>query len=123
VTASSASFESGKIIFAQGDPGFTAYIVRQGKVLIKRDNEGTSSVIATRGPGEMIGEMALVSGARRSATAVAATDCVLTLLHRPDIERRVDESDPILRIILLTAFERLREIAEKHNGYATQARR
>lgn len=115
VSAFSTSFAQGQTIFAQGDQGFTAYVVRKGKVVISRDDGGGPSVIATRGPGELIGEMALVSGARRSASAVAASDCVLTLLHRPDIERRMDEADPILKLLLLTSFERLREIAAKSN--------
>lgn len=117
MSAFSTSFAQGQTIFAQGDQGFTAYVVRKGKVVISCDNGAGPAIVATRGPGEMIGEMALVSGARRSASAIAASDCVLTLLHRPDIERRMDDADPILKMLLLTAFERLREIAAKADNY------
>lgn len=116
----SESFANGQTIFSQGDPGHVAYIVRKGKVVISSVRNSVSTPIATRGPGEIIGEMALVSGARRSATAKAATDCVLTALPKAEVDRRMDEADPVLKIILLTAFERLREIAARSDDYVAQ---
>jgi diguanylate cyclase len=113
----SEEFAFGQTIFTQGEPGHVAYVVRKGNVAISTMLNSVSTPIATRGPGEIIGEMALVSGARRSATAKAATDCVLTALPRAEVDRRMDEADPILKIILLTAFERLREAAARSDNY------
>ncbi len=116
---SSVSFTSGQTIFSQGEPGHIVYIVRKGRVVISTARNSVSTPLATRGPGELIGEMALVSGARRSATAKAATDCVLTALPKAEVDRRMDEADPVLKLILLTAFERLREMAARSNDYGT----
>lgn len=113
----SKSYSSGETIFYEGDPGFVAYFIRKGNVIISRKNAKGATVIATRGPGEVVGEMALVSGARRSATARAATDCVLKAVTKDEVCQRMDEADPILKILLLTAFERLRENAARTNDY------
>ena len=117
LSIASETFLYGQTIFSEGEPGHVAYIVRQGKVVICRQTASSVEVIATRGPGELIGEMALVSGARRSATAKAATDCVLAALPKSEVERRMAEADPVLKIILLTAFERLRENAARSDDY------
>ena len=111
------TFKLGQTIFAQGQAGSAAYIVRKGTVRIYRETEGGRATIALRRPGEVIGEMALVSGACRSATAVADSDCVLMVITRSAIEQRMESADPILKIILLTAYERLREFAERNDYY------
>ena len=118
--ASAEIYERGKTIFAQGEPGHFAYIVRKGKVAISCERDGVRTRIAARGPGELIGEMALASNARRSATAIAETDCVLMAIHKSEIDSRLDAADPILRLILLTAFERLREQAARAGYFIPQ---
>ena len=113
----SETYKQGQTIFAQGQAGSAAYIVRKGAVRIYRETESGRMTIALRRPGEVIGEMALVSGACRSATAMADSDCVLMVITRSEIEQRMETVDPILKIILLTAYERLREFAERNDYY------
>jgi CRP-like cAMP-binding protein len=76
--------------------------------------------IATLGPGEILGEMAVASGARRSATATAAADTVLTVLPKELIDQRLEAADPILKMLLLTAFERLRVLSVQANDYVVK---
>ncbi|MEL6298285.1 MAG: cyclic nucleotide-binding domain-containing protein [Pseudomonadota bacterium] len=102
---------AGEDIFRQGEAGHDAFIIRKGQVaILHRDARGQEAAIAFRGPGELIGEMALASRELRSATAQARTACILVALSRDEIEQRVAEADPILQIVLQTAFARLREI-------------
>ena len=110
---SAKAYERGATVFSQGEPGHVAYFIRKGSVAIFSECDGVRTRIAMRGPGAIIGEMALASDARRSATAVVETDCVLFQIHKLEIERLLKEADPILRLILLTAFERLREQAAR----------
>ena len=66
-------FPAGKTIFAEGELGEVMYAVVEGDVAIIFGDK----VINTHGPGEIFGEMALIDTKRRSATAVAKSDCKL----------------------------------------------
>jgi len=67
----------GKIIFAQGDVGDLMYVVVEGQAQIVIDGK----VMETVGSGGILGEMALIDDAPRSATAVAKTQCVLVPIN------------------------------------------
>ena len=110
-----ASFKCGARIFSEGEPGHITFIVRKGIVRISQIEDGVEQMIADCGPGNIIGEMAVVSDAHRSATAV--TDCVLSAIPKEEIDRRLEDADPILKILLLTSFERIRERAARRNYY------
>ena len=60
-------YESGQEIVRQGDTGVGAFIIRSGKVQIVQDRDGKEQVIATLGPGDVFGEMALLDEFPRSA--------------------------------------------------------
>ena len=107
----SATFRCGERIFSEGEAGHLTYIVRQGFVRLSRSEDGGPRLIAEIGPGHIIGEMAVISEAPRSATAIALTDCMLSVIPRLEIDRLLEEADPILKLLLLTAFERIRQHA------------
>ena len=66
-------FKAGETIFAQGDPAAELYVIQNGRVEIRLGNR----LLDTLGERSIFGEMALIDGAPRSATAVAATDVTL----------------------------------------------
>jgi CRP-like cAMP-binding protein len=68
-----ASFTAGQTIFKEGDWGDTMYVVRDGEVDVLIHDK----LIDTVGPGDIVGEMAIIDSRPRSATAVAKTDCQL----------------------------------------------
>ncbi len=70
-----------EIIFREGDPGKHMYVILDGGVEIrKRTGEKSSRTMITLKKGDIFGEMAVVEGKPRSATAIAATDCRLLRL-------------------------------------------
>jgi len=80
--------EEGQVIFAAGDPGREMYVVRTGSVDLRIGD----TVLETVGPGGILGELALVDPAPRSATAVAGVDCSLARITEEsfaDLVRRV----------------------------------
>ena len=78
-------------IFRQGDIADRVYIVRSGKVrLFRRDDEGLETDISEVGPGEIFGEIALITGEPRMADAVALEETRLLSLSKEQFE-------PILR--------------------------
>lgn len=65
-----ATFGAGEVIFAEGDKGDHMYVVRSGEIEIERDGK----VIEALSRGGIFGEMALIDGSPRSATARAKMD-------------------------------------------------
>jgi CRP/FNR family transcriptional regulator, cyclic AMP receptor protein len=63
----------GEIIFEEGSTGRELFVVLDGEVEIAKINGGRKTVIVTLGKGEFFGEMAVIDGSSRSATAIAAS--------------------------------------------------
>jgi CRP-like cAMP-binding protein len=78
-------FRRGETIFHQGDPGDAMFIVQAGSVRIvlpAPDGSG-DAILATMGPGAYFGELVLLDGAPRSASAVAVDATETLVLGRP----------------------------------------
>lgn len=65
-------FDADEVIFEEGSTGRELFVVLDGKVDIAKVAGGTRTVIVTLGKGEFFGEMAVIDGSARSATAIAA---------------------------------------------------
>jgi len=75
-------------LFRQNDPGDALYLVLRGSVAIMLDLPGGQTVmVRTMREGSIIGEMALYTGAARSASAVTREECVLLKLDKAAFER------------------------------------
>ena len=66
-------FDVDEVIFEEGSSGRELYVVLDGKVEITRVGSGRKTVLAALGKGEFFGEMAVIDGSSRSATAIAAS--------------------------------------------------
>jgi CRP/FNR family transcriptional regulator, cyclic AMP receptor protein len=65
-------FNVGDVIFEEGSTGRDLYVVLDGLVEIAKVNDSQKTVIVSLGKGEFFGEMAVIDGSSRSATAIAA---------------------------------------------------
>jgi predicted acylesterase/phospholipase RssA/CRP-like cAMP-binding protein len=103
----------GDILFRQGDPGDSLYIVISGRLEVVGDADGQSPrLLVTLGPGESVGEMALIDGENRSATVSATRDTQLAKLSQNDFGRLVAEHPkPILSAFLKQMSRRVRKQA------------
>src|SRR5687768_3323075 len=73
--------KAGEPIFWIGDPGEDFYIVQVGRVtLTYPDEQGKEITLASMGPGDFFGEISLLDGGPRTATARAQTDTILMSL-------------------------------------------
>jgi CRP-like cAMP-binding protein len=96
-----------EIIFQQGELGDALYIVLSGRVRIATtDNFGRERVLAFYGPGEFFGDMAVLTGEPRSATASASTDVRLLQLRKEDFDLLVTTSVGIMRGMMRVMVER-----------------
>ena len=106
----------GQVIFREGDQGDDAYIVEKGAVAISIQNGRRRKIIATLGPGEIFGEMALIANAPRSACAHAVGDCVLLVLRRHRLMKPIERADPLTQLLLQMMTERLNEASRTMSG-------
>jgi CRP/FNR family transcriptional regulator, cyclic AMP receptor protein len=81
-----------KVLFQEGDKNaFLVLIVKGAVKAVKYDSEHTPKCIATLGPGRTIGEMSIIDGEPRSATAVTASDATLLLINAEKFDRLMTE--------------------------------
>jgi len=102
--AGSTHLEAGETLFEQGDPGDAFYMVVTGRVAVV---VGTREV-ATFGPHEGIGEMALLDGQPRSATVRAVDPTTLLRIDQAAFEALVDRTPALARGIYRALSARLR---------------
>ena len=98
-------FRRGETIFHVDDPGDALFIVTSGrvKITIPPGDGSEPAILTTVGPGGFFGELALLDGAARSATAVALVAVETQVLRRDAFDRLVDEQ-PALRRALFAAL-------------------
>jgi len=107
------TLRAGDVIFEEGTPGDTMFLLAAGQVAIEKQIEaGGFAELALLGTGDVFGEMALIEHLPRSARAVARTDTTLFVLGRQDVERWLG-SDPLMAVglfveLLRTLSHRLR---------------
>ena len=107
----------GDIVFKEGETGDILYIVADGNVKISKLGYLGEIVLAYANPGEIFGEMALVDGSIRSATAITVVDSVLYGLTKESLETLKKESPAVaikfLEILLKILSYRLRQTTRK----------
>lgn len=98
-------FPAGTVLFEEGQPGDYMYVVQSGEVEIRRTVGETQRVLAVLAPGEFLGEMAILNGRPRSATAVVRTDARLVVIEGKTFEAMLRARPEIaLRIIKTLAL-------------------
>jgi signal transduction histidine kinase len=99
----------GEELFAEGEPGDKAYIIREGELEILTSSGGREVLIAVRHVGELIGEMALLEDAPRSATVRAHVDSLLYSIDKEHFDSLIGQSPSALKSMLRSILARLRE--------------
>jgi len=98
--------QPGEVLFREGEPGEHAYVVRDGRLRIVKDADGQPKQLALLKPGDLVGEMALLHGHPRGATAVAATPATVLALSR-DVFSRVISDEAQREAMVQQAANRL----------------
>jgi len=107
------SFRRGTMIFHKDQMGDALYIVEAGRVRIFRPEEGGKELdIDQKGPGDVFGEMALLDGQPRSASADAVEDTVAYTLSREEFQRAVAASPPLAAAVLAMLSRTLRHLMD-----------
>ena len=94
----------GEVLFNEGEPGDSLYIVLAGKVkIVRRAADGRQNLIALMGPSDMVGELSLFDPGPRTATATAVVDSRMARLRkqalRPWLNNRPEIAEQLLRVL------------------------
>lgn len=101
-------FSAGQEIFRCGDLGDCAYLVEEGTVEVLIEKDGGEHRIKLIGKNELFGEIALIDYQPRTATVRAVERTTLVPIPRKLMEGLLEQSDPVLRHLLLIILERFR---------------
>lgn len=104
------SVKAGATLFEAGDPGNGCYAILEGSLKVSMMSvEGDEQLLAVMGPGEIVGELALLDGRARSATVSALKPARLAFIEKHAFERFADENPAVYRHMLSIVGKRLRQ--------------
>jgi CRP/FNR family cyclic AMP-dependent transcriptional regulator len=108
------SWQSGEMIFREGDEGDTCYLLRDGAVLLTRQHQdGRTIALAELRTGDMFGELAMFRGERRSATAEAIEPTGAVALLARDVQRLIRRNPDIALKLLAVLSDRVSRTNER----------
>ena len=100
-------FTAGTVIFQENSEGGHMYVVIKGEVAVTLKGK----LLAVAKPGEIVGEMALISADIRSATVTAKTDCTLAVIDQSSFESLIRHVPEFSMHVMNVLVERI------HNAY------
>jgi CRP/FNR family cyclic AMP-dependent transcriptional regulator len=96
--------DKGTVLTKQGDAGRECFVIADGSAAVEIDGRD----VATVGPGDCVGEMALLDGGPRTATVTARTPMTMYVLTAAEFRTLLDASPSILRKMTMSLARRLR---------------
>lgn len=97
---------AGQVLTTEGQQGNEFFIVLEGEVEVRQGDR----VLATRRPGEYVGEIALLDKRPRTATVVATTPVSIEVLNRREFMSLLAEAPEVSEEILATMAQRLADL-------------
>jgi CRP-like cAMP-binding protein len=101
------------VICGEGEPGSTLFIIVSGKVDVFKKMDKRDHLIATRGPGEFVGEMAILESAPRSATLKAHGDVRVLMIEGAAFTAILLDRPEVAVAVLRHMSGRVRQLHEK----------
>jgi len=95
--------EPGTVLCREGRLGREFFVIVDGEAEVTKDGKH----LATRGPGDFFGEIALITTTKRTATVTATTPLRCFILTRGDFRRVLEENPPVQRKVMEALGERL----------------
>jgi acyl-CoA reductase-like NAD-dependent aldehyde dehydrogenase len=114
------ALQAGTVVFREGDPTDSFFVIDDGDIRLEvhSDEVDTEATLAFVGPGSLLGEIGILTGATRSATAIANTDVKARRMTRDEVERLYREQPAegltLARLLGQAAAWRVRFINEQH---------
>src|SRR5918994_3942545 len=108
------AYPKGVRVFHEGDHSDACYIVRSGDLRVTREHsDGRAIALATLGPGDIFGELAMLEGEARSASVEVLSECDLLALPAGDVRRLLAATPETTVKLVVALVRRLREANER----------
>ncbi len=108
-TRENLHFKEGEAIFNKQDEGKEMYFIDSGEIEIVKTIGDVDLNIASLRSGEFLGEMSLITGSRRVASAIAVTDCNLHVMDKETFMSNITNNRDFVNRVLLSLARRLEE--------------
>jgi signal transduction histidine kinase len=100
---------SGELLFEEGSPGDKAYVIKSGELEILKESNGREVLLAVRGSGDIIGEIALLEDVPRTASVRSRGETELLVVHKAQVDFLINSSPQALRSMFFTVLDRWRD--------------
>ena len=100
---------AGELLFEEGAAGSKAFVIETGQLEVLKGSLGRNVLLAVRGPGEIIGEVALLDEAPRMASVKARSDSVLLAIEKDSLDELLRTSPTALNAMFRSVLKRLRD--------------
>lgn len=100
------SIKAGKEFIVEGTSGREAFIILEGRATVRRGGR----VVASVGPGDILGEMTVLTGAHRTASVTADTQVEAEVLSRREFSSLLDSQPKLAKKLLLGVVNRLHQL-------------
>ena len=105
--AEERSFADGEVISSEGEVGDELHLVLSGTVGVTRGGTGSASTVARRGPGDVVGEMSIITRKPRVASLIAEGDVRTIRIGRQEFESMIRERPDVSLAMMRVLAERL----------------
>ena len=102
-------FKKGEVIFNNQEEGKEMYFIDSGRVKIVMNTGGNEIILASLDSGDFFGEMSLITGNKRIASAIALTDCKLNTMDKKTFDDNLINDKRFMRNVVEAQASRLEE--------------
>jgi CRP-like cAMP-binding protein len=101
------TYRKDTMLFAEGEPGDELFIIQKGSIKITKIVEHKEVLLAMLKPGDILGEMALLEGKPRAASALAYEDCDVMVVNKANFELMIKNQPQIIAKITILLADRI----------------
>jgi CRP-like cAMP-binding protein len=114
-TAVPRTYRKGQLLFVENDPGESLIVIKRGAVAVFRTAPtGERAVLSVMRPPDVLGEVSLLDGSARSASAEAIEDCTALALSRGAFMELVHSNPRILDAVMRSLGALIRRLTEQN---------
>lgn len=108
------TYRANEIIFDEGEKGECAYLIKEGRVEIRKGSRSDNpQVLAVLKKGDILGEMALFDNSPRMAAAIAKEPTKVVAISKKEFSSRLTELDPSMRRVISILINRIRQMTDE----------
>jgi len=107
-------YEKDKIIFREGQESTDAFVIESGRIGVFKTADGKLVRLAVLEKGAMFGEMAAVTGEKRSATTIALEQSVVVRISRSMVQQKIGACDPFIKALIHILINNLGRVNERY---------